>query len=69
MHIKNQKQFLDNAEDLDIAMPMHNMLKHSHNYSVTSGNVQNYYSDEVNDNANEIVANYGISNNKTAISI
>ena len=27
-----------NAEDLDVAMPMHNMLKHSRNYSVTSGN-------------------------------
>ena len=32
---------------------MYNQLDYSHNYSITSGSLRNYYSDEVNDHANE----------------
>ena len=28
--------FIDNAEDLDIVMPMYNLLEYSDNYSMTS---------------------------------
>ena len=28
--------FLDNAQDLDIVMPMYNLLEYSDNYSITS---------------------------------
>ena len=45
--------FLDNMEDLNIAMPMYNLLEYSDNYSMTSGSFWNYYRDEVNDNVNE----------------
>ena len=45
--------FLDNVEDLNIAMPMYNLLEYSDNYSMTSGSFWNYYRDEVNDNVNE----------------
>ena len=38
---------IDNAEDLDIVMPMYNLLKYSQNYSMTSGSLWNYYRDEV----------------------
>ena len=34
-----------NAEDLDIAMPMYNLLEYSQNYSMTSGSLCNYYRD------------------------
>ena len=60
---------LDHAhqkEDLDIAMPMYNLLKYSENYCITSENLGNYYSDEVNDDENENNdSNYVASNNKT----
>ena len=60
---------LDHAhekEDLDIAMPMYNLLKYSENYCITSENLGSYYRDEVNDDANENNdSNYVASNNKT----
>ena len=34
---KINKVFIDKAEDLDIVMPMHNLLEYSDNYSITSG--------------------------------
>ena len=30
---------IDNAEDLDIVMPMYNLLEYSQNYSMTSGSL------------------------------
>ena len=35
-----------NAEDLDVVMPMYNLLKHSKNYKKTTGSLWNYYRDE-----------------------
>ena len=46
-------RFIDNAEDLDTVISMHNMLKYSDNYSITSGSLWNYYRNEVNDSANK----------------
>ena len=39
---------IDNAEDLDVVMPMYNLLEHSKNYKKTTGNFWNYYKDEPN---------------------
>ena len=36
----------DNAEDLDVVMPMYNLLKYSKNYRKTAGRLWNYYRDE-----------------------
>ena len=33
---------IDNAEDLDIVMPMYNLLEYSKNYSKTTGRFWNY---------------------------
>ena len=56
--------FIGNAEDLDIAMPMYNLLEQSDNYTIT-GNLWVYYRDEVNDHENENDnANKRINNNK-----
>ena len=52
--LKINNTFIDNAEDLDIAMSMYNLLEYSDNYSLTSGNLWNYCRDEVNEDANEI---------------
>ena len=37
---------VDNAEDLDIVMPMYNLLEYSKNYRKTTGSLWNYYRDE-----------------------
>ena len=50
---KIDNTFIDNAEDLDIVMPMYDLLEYSDNFSITSGSLWNYYRDEVNDDANE----------------
>ena len=72
MHIKNQytNLLIDNSEDLDIVMPMYNLLEYSNNYSNTSGSLWNYYRNEINDSANENndAENCRINNNKTTTS-
>ena len=66
---KINNAFVDNAKDLDIVMPMYNLLDYSDNHSMTSGNFWNCYRDEVNDDANENNAgNYRINNKKTTTS-
>ena len=37
---------IDNAEDLDVIMPMYNLIEYSKNYRKTTGSVWNYYRDE-----------------------
>ena len=36
----------DNAEDLDVVMPMYNFFEYSKNYKKTTGSLWNYYRDE-----------------------
>ena len=59
--------FIDNAEYLDIVMPIYNLLEYSENYSITSGSLWRYCRDEVKSDENEHndAGNYKISNNKT----
>ena len=37
---------IGNAEDLDVVMPMYNLLEYSKNYRKTTGSLWNYYRDE-----------------------
>ena len=37
---------IDNAEDLDVVMPMYNLLEYSKNYRKTTGRLRNYYRDK-----------------------
>ena len=39
---------IDNVEDLDIVMPMYNLLEYRKNYRKTTGSFWNYYRDESN---------------------
>ena len=41
---------IDNAHDIDIVMPMYNLIEYSDNYSKTSGSLWQYYKDIPNDN-------------------
>ena len=41
---------IDNANDIDIVMPMYNLTEYSDNYSKTSGSLWQYYKDDPNDN-------------------
>ena len=46
---------IDNAEDLDVGMPIYNLIEYNKNYIKTTGSVRNYYRDEPN---NPPAANY-----------
>ena len=41
---------IDNAKDIDIVMPMYNLIEYSDNYAKTSGNLWQYFRDEPDDN-------------------
>ena len=44
---------IEKAEDLDIVMPMYNLLEYRKNYSKKSGSLRNYYRDELTDETND----------------
>ena len=48
---------IDNAEDLDVVMPMYNLLEYSKNYKKATGSLWNYYRDEPSSGkkANDII--------------
>ena len=41
---------VDNAKDIDIVMPMYNVIEHSDNYSQTSESLWQYCKDKLNNN-------------------
>ena len=41
---------IDNAKDIDIVMPMYNLIEYSDNYAKTSGSLWQYFRDEPDDN-------------------
>ena len=64
---KLNNTLIDNAEDLDIVIPMYNLLEYSKNYRKTTGGFWNYYRDKPNsglggDNNN---VNYSIKDSKS----
>ena len=44
---------IDNAKDIDIVMPMYNLMEYSDNYSKTSGSLWQYYKDGPNYNSTD----------------
>ena len=40
---------IDNAKDLDVVMPMYNLIQYDNNYSKISGSLWQYYKDDAND--------------------
>ena len=61
-------ELVENAEDLDIVMPMYNLLEYSKNYEKTSGSLFNYYRDEPKEHtigAGDDAINISIRNSKS----
>ena len=46
---KINNELIENAEDLDIVMPMYNLLEYNKNYKKTTGSLFNFYRDELSD--------------------
>ena len=46
-------ELIEDADDLDIAMPMYNLLEYSKNYRKTIGSLYNYYRDELSNDADD----------------
>ena len=44
-------ELIEDADDLDVVMPMYNLLEYSKNYRKTIGSSYNYYRDELDDDA------------------
>ena len=65
---KIKGELVENAEDLDIVMPMYNLLEYSKNYEKTSGSLFNYYRDEPKEHtigAGDDAINISIRNSKS----
>ena len=61
---KINNTLIDNAEDLDIVMPMYNLLEYGKNYRKTTGSLFIYYRDEPNSGAAGNI-NYSIKNSES----
>ena len=57
-------ELIENAEDLDIVMPMYNLFEYSKNYRKSTGSLFNYYRDEPNSGAEGNI-NYSIKDSKS----
>ena len=57
-------ELIENADDLDIVMPMYNLLEHSKNYRKTIGSLYNYYRDELTNDNNDNFANRNVVNSE-----
>ena len=55
-------ELIEDADDLDIVMPMYNLLEYSKNYIKTIGLLYNYDRDELTDDGNNNFANRNVVN-------
>ena len=59
-------ELIEDADNLDIVMPMYNLLEHSKSYKKTVGSLYNYYRDELSDdNDNNNFGNIKVVNSNT----
>ena len=61
---KINNTLIENAKDLDIVMPMYNLLEYSKSYRKTTGSLWNYYRDEPNSGAVGNI-NYSMKNSRS----
>ena len=59
--------FIDEAEHINIAMPMYNLIEYSDNYSDTSGNLWQFERDEIEGDVDLTVDGNHIPNNLSSI--
>ena len=58
-------ELIEDADDLDIVMPMYNLLEYSKTYRKTIGSLYNYYRDELTNDNNNNFANRNVVNSNT----
>ena len=56
---------IDNAEDLDVVIPMYNLLEYSKNYKKTTGSLWNYHRDEPSSTIGDSNITHSILNSKS----
>ena len=57
-------ELIEDADDLDIVMPMYNLLEYSKNYRKTLGSLYNYYRDELTNDNNDNFDNISVVNSE-----
>ena len=57
-------ELIEDADDLDIVMPMYNLLEYSKNYRKNIGSLYNYYRDELTNEGNDNFANRNAVNSE-----
>ena len=57
-------ELIEDADDLDIVMPMYNLLEYSKNYRKTIGSLYNYYRDELTNDGNDNFNNRNVVNSE-----
>ena len=62
--LKNKE--IDHAKDIDVVMPIYNLIEYSDNYSKTSRILQLYYRDEPALNNNSVIIDFSADNNNKA---
>ena len=55
---------IEDADDLDVVMPMYNLLEYSKNYRKTIGSFYNYHRDELTNDNNDNFANINVVNSE-----
>ena len=66
---ERNETFVDDAQHINIAMPMYNLIEYSDNYSDTSGSLWHFKKDEIEDNADLTLDANHIPNNCHHLSI
>ena len=56
---------IDNAEDLDVVVPMYNLVEYSQNYRKTTGSLWNYYRDRPSSSTDNNNITHSILNSKS----
>ena len=57
-------ELIEDADDLDIVMPLYNLLEYSKNYRKTIGSLYNYYRDELTNDGNYNFAKRNVVNSE-----
>ena len=58
-------ELIEDSDDLDIVMPMYNLLEYGKNYRKTIGSLYNYYRNELTNDDNDNFANINVVNSES----
>ena len=57
---------IDNEKDIDVVIPMYNLIEYSDNYSKSSGSLWQYYRDEPFSDYNDVIVDFLADNNNSS---